>query len=82
MIECLLCFERYSAADVLSGLYRMETFVCSRCYARMQALPHDRSCFGKPTFILEGRQKLWGYDREAPECAELCPDRRVCSLLV
>ncbi len=78
MIECLVCAERYSAEDVESGLYQISTFVCSRCYAKMQALPHARSCFGKPTFVLSGR-RLLGHDPEAAECSEVCPDRIPCS---
>lgn len=79
VLECLLCAERYSRADVAAGLYRMETFICSLCYERMQTAPYDVSCFGKPTF--EGLRRQLGYDLKAQECCELCPDRKVCRLL-
>ena len=81
MLECLLCLERYGREDVRSGLYRLETFVCSRCYRKMQAKPHAASCFGKPTFVAEGKV-LRGYSEKAEVCQTVCPDREVCRKVV
>ncbi len=82
ILECLRCLDRYSKADVRSGLYRLETIVCSRCYARMQRAPHRVSCFGKPTMRTPDWKTLLGYNPSAPECRDLCPDRVVCRRVV
>jgi hypothetical protein len=81
-LECLLCRKRYSREEILAGLYRLETFVCSSCYVKKQEQPHAKCCFGKPTFILKNRKVLRGYEPEAIECQELCQDREVCRILV
>ena len=81
VLECLLCKERYSQADIEAGLYQLETFVCSFCYAKMQKQPHHVSCFGKPTYILPNK-RLFGYNPNTPECARWCPDRKVCSRII
>ena len=78
-LECLICMERYSRDDVLTGLYRIETKVCSECYSRMQAAHHSKSCFAKPDFILLDGTRLLGYSPTARECRELCPDRTLCA---
>lgn len=78
-LECLLCKERYSREDVLSGLYQITTKVCSHCYGRMQAAPHAVSCFGKPDFVMPDGARLLGYSAEAHECRDLCPDRAMCA---
>ena len=81
-LECLLCLRRFSRAEVLRGLYRLETMVCSFCYARMQKAPVSVSCFGKPTTILLNGKRELGYEKEDPECASRCPDRDVCRKVV
>ena len=78
MLECLICFERYRPGDVSSGLYRIETHVCSRCYAKWQKMPHERSCWGKPDTIDYDGRRLWGFSADAIECSEICPDRVPC----
>lgn len=81
-LECILCRKRYSLDDILKGAYRLETMVCSFCYASLQKQPYDISCFGKPTVILPNNQKLLGYSPKAPECQRFCPDRKVCALVM
>ncbi len=81
-LECLLCFVRYSFNDVLEGLYQLETMVCSKCYALMQAGPYRISCFGKPTIIFQNGKRLYGYNPKAEECSHLCPDRNICRRIV
>ena len=78
-LECLTCRARYSRDDVLSGLYQISTKVCGECYARMQAAPHSVSCFGKPTTVMPDGSRLPGYDADAVECRELCPDAALCA---
>ena len=80
-IECLRCFERYSLQDIADGRYWIGTFICTSCYAKMQAKPHDQSCFGKVTAVEDGC-KLLGYDPQAEECSKWCPDRRLCADVV
>ena len=81
-LECLTCRERYSREDVLSGLYQIVTKVCSNCYGRMQASPHNVSCFGKPTTIMPDGSKLLGYESESQECRITCPDGALCAAVV
>ena len=57
----------------------METLVCSYCYAEMQNMPYERSCFGKPITILPDGKKLWGFNPKAWECREICPDSQICA---
>ena len=82
ILECLLCLRRYSEADILGGLYWLETKVCSYCYAEMQQKPHHISCFGKPTTILPNGKRLYGYNPKVEECASWCPDRKICARIV
>lgn len=79
ILSCLLCKRRYSRQDVEEGRYWPQTFVCSFCYARMQQAPIQVSCFGKTAEVNHrtGHREL-GYDPEALECREVCPDREVC----
>lgn len=65
VLECLLCGDRYSADDVLKGLYFASTGICKKCY--MQGLKAENSiwCFG--TFSVEYL-----------ECRFDCPDRKIC----
>ncbi len=79
VIECLTCRERYSREDVLSGLYQITTKVCGECYSKMQASPHTVSCFGKTTAVQLDGTRLLGYDPDARECRELCPDAKLCA---
>ena len=78
ILECLLCFERYSVKQILAGEYQLETMICSYCYAKMQQAPYEKSCFGKPSQMINGVKKHLGYNPLAPECRERCPDRNVC----
>ena len=80
-LECLLCTLRYSDRDVLDGLYWIDTMVCSKCYTRMQRMPYEESCFGKPCVMRDGKVVQYGYNRNAVECDSLCPDRRQCASL-
>ncbi len=79
VLECVVCTERYSREDVLSGLYQITTKVCSLCYERMQASPHKVNCFGKSDVILLDGTRLRGYSRTSHECQNLCPDRALCA---
>lgn len=81
-LECLICTERFSEEEILSGKYRLETMICSYCYSRLQRKPHHQSCFGKPTTNLPDGKRLLGYNAKALECKELCPDREVCRLVI
>ena len=78
VLECLLCKERYSQEDIKQGLYQISTFICSTCYRRRQRMPYEKSCFGKPSIIFNGKYIHYGYSEEQPECKSLCPDRIVC----
>ena len=82
LLECLRCQRRYSRSEIVAGLYRLETMVCSYCYAALQKAPHAVCCFGKPTTILLDGTKLLGYDPACPECRNLCPDSALCALIV
>ncbi len=86
ILECVLCDRRFCPSDVESGEYCVETMICFHCYAEMQAKPHKRSCFGKPTsifFLHNGRkQRALGYNENAEECQNLCPDRVPCRKVV
>lgn len=81
-LECLICTLRYSFDDILCGVYNIETFVCSHCYAEMQQKPHAQSCFGKPTVILLNGKRDLGYDIKAKECRDVCVDRSMCQRIV
>ena len=81
-LECRLCQARYSREDVIEGRYQLATYVCSFCYARLQKLPYEQSCFGKPITILPNGKQLLGYDAETTECLTLCPDREICRRVV
>ena len=83
MLQCARCQRLYAREQVVAGLYFLETMICAQCYVEMQGQPYEKSCFGKPTTILlPSRRRLLGYDRQAEECAEWCPDRFLCSQLV
>lgn len=81
-LECLLCEQRFSRQEIERGEYRLETMICSYCYARMQRAPYERCCFGKPTLIQLDGKRLYGYNPKAEECERICPDRVVCRLIV
>lgn len=82
ILECVLCRRRYSFVDLENRHYFLPSMVCTRCYIRLQAAPHAVSCFAKPTEILpDGRRRL-GYDPDCVECQDVCPDRRVCGLIM
>jgi len=83
-LECLKCTKRYSAKSIQRGEYRLETFLCSNCYAQMQQQPYSACCFGKPSYTVtpENPQRQYGYNPKAIECKQLCPDRQVCKLVV
>lgn len=76
-LPCSRCGQEYIDEDIYAGLYWLETLTCMECYARLQQLPTDISCFGKPTITGAGKRRL-AYDPEAPECREVCPDRNIC----
>ena len=81
VIECVICYSRYSLNDCASGLYRLETLVCSPCYARMQQ--DANSCFGKACeAVSEEERTADGYDPASKECSWLCPDRVVCAKIL
>jgi hypothetical protein len=82
MLECVICFERYSEADIVAGRYWAEPAVCSECYALMQSRPYSASCFGKPSVVNARGKRLLGYNPKAIECRQLCPDRAVCRRIV
>lgn len=81
-LECLLCFRRYSLEDIKDGLYRIETGVCSFCYAELQKKSHNEACFGKPSVRLPEGKTLLGYNSKAVECNRLCQDRELCRSIV
>ncbi len=83
VLECLLCVERYSREDVRRGFYQAETMICSACYARMQAAPYGKSCFGKPTIVEpveDYAMKILerGFDLSSTDCRCSCPDKEIC----
>lgn len=82
LLECLQCKQRYSEQDVAAGAYRLETMVCSYCYAQMQRAPYAVSCFGKPMQVLPSGKREHGWNPGAEECRRLCPDREVCRLVM
>jgi hypothetical protein len=80
ILGCVSCDQRYSEEDVAAGLYWPQTFTCSKCYARLQQMDITLSCFGKCSEIDAATgERYLGYDPEALECREVCPDRVVCS---
>ena len=83
-LECVRCGRRHTRADILSGAYRAETMMCSRCYARMQQLPYHKSCFGKPGYVKNrySPRRIYGYMPTAIECSQVCPDAAVCRIIV
>ena len=87
ILECLLCRERFARKDLEDGTYRLETMVCSFCYARMQSAPYAQSCFGKATVKILTEEDLertveYGYNPVAEECSFHCPDSVVCRLVI
>jgi hypothetical protein len=81
-LECLLCQAKYSRVQILAGEYDSETLVCSKCYAIMQKMPHEKSCFGKPSMRFLSGKVQQGYDAAAVECNRICPDRTVCRKII
>lgn len=82
VLECLLCENKYSKEDIEKGNFQIATLICSFCYARMQNMPYEKSCFGKPSLIALNGKKYFGYNPKAEECSRLCPDRSVCRRIV
>ena len=78
LLGCVRCSRRFSQNDILSGLYQIETFVCSYCYAEMQQASYEKSCFGKPMLRLPTGRLLFGWNSKAWECTQICPDRNLC----
>lgn len=71
LVECAVCKARFTEDDILCYRYLIESGVCYKCLRRAQK--KSSTCFGKKN---EG--KVVGFDRSAPECKTLCPDRDVC----
>lgn len=71
VLWCLLCGTRFGMISLLDGTYLADTGICKTCYRKMQE--DQGTCFGKKS---EGR--VLGYDEEAIECNEFCPDKKVC----
>jgi len=57
ILECVCCNKRFSIQDARAGAYRLETMVCSYCYATRQKMPYAMSCFGKPMLITKTGKK-------------------------
>jgi hypothetical protein len=66
LLWCLLCGERFTAEDIVSGSYEPETGICRKCYVKM--CKDEQTCFGKEEF----------YDQATLECGQYCPDRKIC----
>ena len=81
-LECLLCRERYSEQDISNHMFWVETRICSACYAAMQRPDRRRSCFGKPTVRLPSGKVLHAYNPRSEECRRICPDRKICALIM
>ncbi len=81
-LECTLCKRRYGTDAVADRRFIPSTCVCALCYRKLQGNLHSASCFGKPTVILAGGKRLLGYDPACEECQYICPDRRVCALVL
>ena len=73
VLECLLCFTKYSFVDAEKGRYYLETRICENCYTAGQHQKRRVWCFGK-------RQKDSepGYSKQNVACQKLCPDRNIC----
>lgn len=82
LLECLLCEQKYSREDIKRGMYQISTMICSPCYARMQRMPYERSCFGKGSEMVNGIKVKFGNEPGAKECQSLCPDRFICRKIV
>lgn len=80
-LPCILCGDKFSEEDIKAGLYFISTMVCKGCYDGLQSQPHSVSCFGKLS-VRRGRRVDAGYDKEAVECSEECPDRFICRAFV
>ena len=74
LLECVLCEAQFSETDIESYSFFPQTRICYKCYRKLQKAPYIVSCFGKKT---ESSIKL-GFDPNAHECRELCPDRKLC----
>lgn len=80
VLECLLCRRGVTSEEVRLGLFQLSSNVCNQCYRKMQDSPYEKSCFGKVTIVHPKRQL--GYNPNAIECKELCPDRVVCRKVI
>ncbi len=78
ILACAICDDRFTLADVEQGKCVLDSLVCTGCYAWRQAREYRYDCFGKPTQVFP--VKKLGYDPQAEECQEFCPDRRICAL--
>jgi hypothetical protein len=72
MLECLLCKEKYDLLDVKKLRYFLDTRICGVCYRQGQKAPITVWCFGKPK----------AFSLKKVECSKLCPDRRICKLVI
>jgi hypothetical protein len=82
-LECTCCRARFEEDDVRALRFFASTSICLECYKRGQAAPYALWCFGKPNVIgKSGRIVQFGFDVQAEECREQCPDRKLCELFV
>lgn len=75
LLVCRLCAKMFSVREMLEGGLEPETGICRECYRKLQM--ETGTCFGKKTV-----GKRLGYDEEAVECREFCPDKRLCKSFV
>ena len=71
MIPCVICGRRFTLADIGTRLF-ISTGVCVYCYQEGLKMPKEQWCFGKQD----------SYDEDSKDCSVLCPDRRICRLVV
>lgn len=71
MIPCIICNRVFPNHDVGVELL-ISTGVCLNCYGRGTRAPVSRWCFGKTS----------EYDPESVECSGLCPDKKICKMVV
>lgn len=77
LVECTLCYSKFTLADIEAGKYFVSTNVCAGCYRKAVHSPYSVTCFGKPT-----TSKGYGFNPKALACKRLCPDRAICEGVV
>ena len=70
-LGCIICSEKFRL-DQIGVSFFISTGVCLVCYRVGKLMSAEEWCFGKKEI----------YEPESQECRLLCPDRKICRLVV